>query len=437
MQLGLVVLGVSLSVGMMVQREAHADTAQPAPAQSLPTIRSEGRIAVARAINGGTFASSADAEFTNSPVWGQVVATDGPCTLRLRRRTAGLSAGTITITGTASPITLVERRDAGGIRYKPTGPVPNPSYVDEAQITVESSGGSDLPAFTGTVTAPRQLAGYSPPTSLSRTGYTATWTAVAGSKIMIVIAPVTTRREGVAVVCRVPDTGALRVPASTFSLIPQLYDRAIVIVARIAESVQILGDAQVMIDVVSSVMSGPFPLTVVEPQQPQGPRETSPRLFLGVGFGRDEGNAHAWRIQLGRRLAHGLHLVEDLNWIRSADILEGHRSVGVGIRWTPFEPRLHASPFPLAPLAPFVDIRSFYFTAVVGADLRDRVMQTTLTESTVDYGWSPMASLAVGLLGIQGHDWALGPEFRGQLTRFDRKLQRDWQLMLAVHLNQW
>ncbi len=314
--------------------------------------------------------------------------------------------------------------------------MPNPSYVDGAQITVEASGGPDLPSFTGTVTAPQELAGYSPPTSLSRTGgYTATWTAVAESEILIVIGAINARRESLVVVCRVRDTGTFTVPASTFNLIPRSLDRAILIVARIAETVQILGDTRVIIDVVSSVMSGPFTLNVVAPQKQQGPREASPRLFLTLGFGYSNGTT--WRFQLGQRLAHGLHLVEDFNSLGSgyisADTLEDHLSFGAGIRWTPFEPRPEPSRFPLAP---FIDTRAFYLTAVIGAGLRARQTET-MTGFNEDTAWSPMASLAVGLLEIQGRDWTLGPELRGQLARFDGKLQRDWQLMLAIHLNQW
>jgi hypothetical protein len=85
---------------------------------------------------------------------------------------------------------------------------------------------------------------------------------------------------------------------------------------------------------------------------------------------------------------------------------------------------------------PFIDPSAVYFTAVVGAAFRDRVT-TMMTESSEDTAWSPMASLAVGWLEIQGRDWTLGPEFRGQLARFDGRLQRDWQLMIAIHLNQW
>jgi len=48
-----------------------------------------------------------------------------------------------------------------------------------------------------------------------------------------------------------------------------------------------------------------------------------------------------------------------------------------------------------------------------------------------------MASLALGWLEIQGHDWSFGPEFREQVAYHDGHLQRGWMLLGAIHLNGW
>lgn len=61
----------------------------------------------------------------------------------------------------------------------------------------------------------------------------------------------------------------------------------------------------------------------------------------------------------------------------------------------------------------------------------------TPMRSTEQVAWSPMASLAVGLLEIQGRDWSLGPEYREQLAHFDGHFQRGWLLLIAIHLNGW
>ncbi|MCX5744602.1 MAG: hypothetical protein NT062_19095, partial [Proteobacteria bacterium] len=207
MQLGVVGFVMALWIGMLVPR-AHADARQPVPAQA----PREGRIALSHNINLRAQSWSADAVFTNTPVWGTVVATDGPCALHHTVPPTGLSAGTITISGTVEPITLIEHGGASAVRYRTSGGVPQPTYVEGAQLTVEAAGGADLPAFAATVAAPRELTGYTPPTSLSRAGgYTATWTAVSGSEIMLILTVTNARREGVLVMCRAPDTGTFTV----------------------------------------------------------------------------------------------------------------------------------------------------------------------------------------------------------------------------------
>lgn len=400
-------------------------------------VRREGRISITRANRDGTVGARVEATFTNAPVWGAEIAADGPCTLRKPVPTAvGLSAGTVTLTGTvAPPIPLVEAPTQRGVSYRSRS-IPN-YYAERAPLTVETSGGSDIPPFTATVDAPIELAGYSPPTSLSRTaGYTATWTAVAGAEMLIVLAAFDERRHSVWLVCRVPDTGTFTIPPKTFKLIPSSLDRVILTVARIAETARLVGDTRVMIDAISSVMSGPFSIgELVEPPKPLPPLEVSPRIFLSVGFGLGGSYGTTWRFQLGQRLSRRFHLVEELNALGrgdlTADTTEEFTSFGAGIRWTPFKPRPSAGLFPLAP---FTDITAFHFTAVIGAAARDRIT-TTMTETTDDSAWSPMASLAVGLFELKGRDWALGPEFRGQLARFDGKFQRDLQMMIAIHLN--
>lgn len=115
---------------------------------------------------------------------------------------------------------------------------------------------------------------------------------------------------------------------------------------------------------------------------------------------------------------------------------ENQVSMGAGVRWTPFKP----APIPARAasfLGTFVDIRAFYLTAVLGANLRDRYTYPSATETIETTAWSPMASLAVGLLEIQGHDWSLGPEFREQIAYYDGQLQRGWCLTIAIYLNTW
>jgi hypothetical protein len=242
-----------------------------------------------------------------------------------------------------------------------------------------------------------------------------------------------------------------------FTLIPPAFDEVSITVARVAETVQKFGDAHITIDAISAIGSGPFLLGPTEHDEgaisPVG-SETTPRLYLSPAFGIGGVSRNgdvppaagvSGRLQLGQRLLPNLHLVEEMNWLGggyvspySIGASEQHLSIGAGVRWTPFEPKPQRwwrgfSGYFLP--GGYIE-HAFYLTATIGADLRDRVTQPSVTESTEATAWSPMASLAVELLGIQGHDWSLGPEFREQLAYYDGHLQPGWMALIAIHLNE-
>jgi hypothetical protein len=390
--------------------------------------RREGRITIARGDNNGRTGSSADAVFFEGPAWGLEIASDGPCTLRKPIPASGLSAGTITITGTVSPITLGEKPTASGVRYAREGALPRPAFVDGAAITVEAAGGSDIPAFSAQVTAPPTLAGYSQPRVLSRDGYAARWAGATGSEILIAILAFDHARHELVVVCRVPDTGSFNVPRSTFAMLPPAFDSGIVIFGRVAETVQVVGDTRIMVDVVSS--AGPSTPLRIEPPVMQSDRlRPTSRFFVALAF--DFGVPKMFKLQFARRLGRDLHLVAEMTETGSEytlglpDTRESYSSLGVGVRWTPIG--ISRNFFVFAP----------YATAIVGAEARDRITETGPGVFTDDTAWSPMASLATGVMEFSGRDWQVGPELRVQVARFDGNLQHDWQMMLAIHLNAW
>ncbi len=150
------------------------------------------------------------------------------------------------------------------------------------------------------------------------------------------------------------------------------------------------------------------------------------------------------RLQLGERLRHGLHLVEEVNVIAGGyiapyptDTSEQHQSLGVGVRWEPFKPRPNPDVVPICCRLRLFDIRAFYLTAVVGANDRSRGTWLGPNQYAYDSAWSPMARPAVGLPELHVREWALGPEFREQLTYYDGRLQRGWMLTFAIHVNAW
>ena len=438
-------------IGWLALISAHSASAQSGPAVA---AEREGRVTISRGSAGGAPGSSVEAIFMDAPVSGAVISSDGPCTLRRHIASPGLSAGTISITGTAQPITLEPSAAVGGVKYVQSQ---DPSFADGATLTMEATGGADIAAFSASVTAPNALTGYETPRTLARSGVTASWAPESGTAIMIVVGATNPRiGQSVLVVCRLADTGSYTIPASTFALIPPSFDQAIVSVARVAESVRMVGNARITVEAVSGIGAGPFTLPPPPPVSvataPSAAQcvhcLTSPRLFFGVAVGAGGASriadvapirGSANRLQLGQRLGRGVHLIEEVTHLGSdgrspTGISEDHSAFGVGLRWTPFAPRPRSMQASWIWPAPFVDIHAFYFTMIVGADVRDRVTSSTQIDESA---WSPMASLAMGLLEIQGQDWSLGPEFREQLARYDGHFQPSFMWLLAVHLNAW
>jgi hypothetical protein len=82
--------------------------------------------------------------------------------------------------------------------------------------------------------------------------------------------------------------------------------------------------------------------------------------------------------------------------------------------------------------APYIDVAALFVTAVVGANMRERI-----AGMTTETAWSPMASLSLSYLMLQGHDWAFGSEFREQLAHYDGRIQAGWQVLITADLNVW
>jgi hypothetical protein len=461
MRVGVKIVFAALG-GVISFAPVHAQ--KPAPSgPSAPSSPREGTITVVRGSHGGTAASGVDAVFSTSSQWGTVEGSDGPCTAYKRAPAAGLSAGTIRISGTTEPITLDESHASTGLKYRAADRVPTPSFGDGATITVESTGGADIPAFSSSVTAPTSLAGYTPPKILSRSGYTATWTPGSGGTIMVAIHAGNPRTHtGDSLICRVEDTGAFTVPATAFALIPLSDDHAILMVGRVAETTLTAADVRVMIDAISFVGSGPFPLASSDHDVGGSVPETNPQNLPGGHIARavsdDEPQVHKFLIlgwgmggwsrlsnaapsagqvvtlQVGQRLRPRLHLVEEVDLVvggaYSPDptVTEDHGSLLVGVRWSPFRSSRRAAPPSFIP-GRYGAPLAFYLRAAIGAGFNERA---TLTNDSVR--WSPIVSAALGYLPAQGRDWALGMELREQVMHFSEGFQRDWAFVLIAQL---
>lgn len=236
----------------------HPDAPVDAPAG--PTV---GMIEVTQGTGNGSATASADASFGVTTLFGPEVGTDGPCTIYgLTQNPVGYSAGAITITGTASTITLDATGAAPNVSYQPAAAVPKPAFTAGATITFTAAGGPDVGAFTATATAPETLAGFTPPTTMSRAGYTATWTAGTGPTMWVIMAAFdASAGTGNGVVCRVTDTGSFTIPASTFAMVPATATTGFVGVGRVSPTTMTVGATMVTVQAVSYITSGQVAIT--------------------------------------------------------------------------------------------------------------------------------------------------------------------------------
>jgi hypothetical protein len=234
--------------------DASQDASRDAPSSPDAPSGSHGQVAVVEMTLQGAVMSGVSANMSDAPVFGTVVGTDGPCTMYHDNQGSQISAGTINVTGTTTAITLNPLGTPPNVHYSPSPTPPTDLYTDGATISVQAAGG-DVAAFSGTVTAPTALAGFTLPTTMSRAGYTATWTAGTGQQVWVILGTLV----GDNMICRVDDTGSFAVPASTFALVPATVDMIVAGLARVSEDDIATPDVQVF--AASEVASGLIPLT--------------------------------------------------------------------------------------------------------------------------------------------------------------------------------
>lgn len=350
---------VMVAVASMT-RGAHADR--------------EVRISISQGTADGHAGASAEVVFSDGPAWGVVVASWGPCAVRAPLSKARLAAGTIDITGTSAPVSLPESsQDSSGKRKVMLAP---PAFTPGTELVVHAAEGPDVRAFTASVTAPSALAGYTPPKVLSRAGTRFEWAPASGGDIMILIgATDDVGRNPMFLNCRVSDVGHFDVPRAAFALLPSSHRIGFVLVARIAETQQMVGDVKITIDAQSVIGAGPLPLE--NPAPPPPPSQPAPFGFFSVGLGFAGTNrlgevpptvGTVWSLQLGYRLARKLQLVVQTSFMSgeytsttAAYSSEERTSLGVGIRWSPFAgrpQRTGAFAIPIFPGAPAATIRT-------------------------------------------------------------------------------
>jgi hypothetical protein len=230
--IGLAVSGCSTSNHSNADAPTAHDASEDAPAQMM-----SGLITVTNIHNGTITASSATAQFTQGNIYGTKLGGDGTCLMLHNPPTEGLSGGTITITGTTTPITLTP---SGSPAKYHAGSLPSPVFAAGAALTVNVPG-SDVPAFNATVTAPTEVTGFTTPSTISRAaGYQATWTQGTG-RVWLLINAAHSPSDVDLLLCKVPDTGSFTVTPAALALFPAAVTSVNVALARAGENDLIMG----------------------------------------------------------------------------------------------------------------------------------------------------------------------------------------------------
>lgn len=227
-----------------------------------PAVTRSGQVTLTQGYDGTQNAGQAHATFVMGPdPTGTVIGTDGPCTAYTPPATssAALDAGSIAITGTLSPVTLTA--SGSPPQYQPTAQVPYPVFSAGATISIAIAGGADFPAFQQTLTAPADVAGFTRPSSLSRAGYTATWTAGSGPSFAVLLVGLDGSFTPTQIICQVPDSGSFTIPASTFALLPASDTMGGIAVTRVAHTTVTSSGASVAMSVTTMDGTTFIPLT--------------------------------------------------------------------------------------------------------------------------------------------------------------------------------
>jgi hypothetical protein len=173
---------------------------------------------------------TAAATFSDGPLFGDPMTSAGGCDYYIAPSEAGVSAGTVTITGTLAGLTLLPS-STPPINYMPANPLPADLFEAGATLSI-SAAGATVPAFSGTVEAPAVIGSPILPASLSRAnGPTITWNAGQADEMWLWILPIIGNTTHL-VWCRMPDNGSYTVSAPAMALIPAAASNGLVFLFR-------------------------------------------------------------------------------------------------------------------------------------------------------------------------------------------------------------
>jgi hypothetical protein len=229
------------------------------PAADAGPVTAEGLVIVTEQLTAGSPEATASASFSSGPLFGGPTMSAGECGFYPAASETGLSAGTIDVTGTSTPVTLTPSGPGSMVMYSATpDPLPVDLFTAGATISV-SAAGADVPAFSGSVTAPSPIGGYTPPITISRSTPPAlTWTAGTGTEMWVWGITFDTGSSDANVIwCRTADDGSYTIPGAAWAFMPPTDVAGVIILWRVNTSVVSAGGTAVSISGADAVVSDP------------------------------------------------------------------------------------------------------------------------------------------------------------------------------------
>lgn len=228
------------------------------------TFKRQGRIQIEQGTIDGMSFATAGALFTDALVWGEPLASDGPCTLYSPAPSNQFSAGQIDITGANQPITLAPQGTDPSVFYAPVAQPTFPTFAAGNSLSAKATGASgplDLQGFDLGLTAPAPVTGFIAPSMVSRSGTTVTWDAGSNPRNWILVdIEADVQVTVLQIVCDTDDSGMFTLPASTLALIPQGASAALLVVSHVRVTSRIVSDTRVELDVVETAGSSVLPV---------------------------------------------------------------------------------------------------------------------------------------------------------------------------------
>src|SRR5450432_572121 len=235
---------------------AHDSTPIDARPIDAPPVQHQGLITLSEsALTGSAPSASVSTSFSDGPPMGAPIATDGPCTTYPTSAHGAYSAGAIAVTGTTTALTLTPNGTPPNVHYTTAPSAPVALFTAGATIHLAAAGATDFVAFAGDVTGPTAIAGFTPPTTVSVSGQTFTWTADASSTIMQIAVYAATAQAASLMLCRVPDNGSFRIPSTSFALLTQNPTTAFIALGRTDEKVVATASGSVTLQAVNAMGS--------------------------------------------------------------------------------------------------------------------------------------------------------------------------------------